>query len=84
MAISQKRLNFWMKRNCKTQGKMGCNGLGNRCSTEKAPEPKLRGITPAENERRIFGTGSDYQATRTWNLFGTFCGLKILAAHSRR
>jgi hypothetical protein len=32
----------------------------------------------------IFGTGSDYQATCTWNLFGTFCGLKMLAAHSRR
>jgi hypothetical protein len=32
----------------------------------------------------IFGTGSDYHATRTWNLFGTFYGLKILAAHSRR
>jgi hypothetical protein len=32
MAISQKRLNFGMKRNCKIQGKMGCNGLGNRCS----------------------------------------------------
>jgi len=26
----QKRLNFWMKRNCTIQGKMGCNGLGNR------------------------------------------------------
>jgi hypothetical protein len=28
--ISQKRMNFGMKRNCKIQGKMGCNGLGNR------------------------------------------------------
>jgi hypothetical protein len=27
-----KRLNFGMKRNCKIQGKMGCNGLGNRFS----------------------------------------------------
>jgi hypothetical protein len=32
LVISQKRLNFGMKRNCKIQGKMGCNGLGNRCS----------------------------------------------------
>jgi hypothetical protein len=32
MVISQKRLNFGMKRNCKIQDKMGCNGLGNRCS----------------------------------------------------
>jgi len=30
MVISQKSLNFGMKRNCKIQGKMGCNGLGNR------------------------------------------------------
>jgi hypothetical protein len=29
---SKKRPNFRMKRNCKIQGKMGCNGLGNRCS----------------------------------------------------
>ena len=35
MAISQKRLNFGMKRNCKIQGKMGCNGLGNRCPSRK-------------------------------------------------
>jgi hypothetical protein len=34
LVISQKRLNFGMKRNCKIQGKMGCNGLGNRCSVE--------------------------------------------------
>jgi hypothetical protein len=32
MVISQKRLNFGTKRNCTIQGKMGCNGLGNRCS----------------------------------------------------
>ena len=32
LVISQKRLNFWTKRNCTIQGKMGCNGLGNRCS----------------------------------------------------
>jgi hypothetical protein len=32
LVISQKRLNFGMKRNCKIQDKMGCNGLGNRCS----------------------------------------------------
>jgi hypothetical protein len=30
LVISQKRLNFGMKHNCKIQGKMGCNGLGNR------------------------------------------------------
>jgi len=30
--IGQNRLNFRMKRNCKIQDKMGCNGLGNRCS----------------------------------------------------
>jgi hypothetical protein len=35
MVISQKRLNFGMKRNYKVQGKMGCNGLGNRCSTKR-------------------------------------------------
>jgi len=29
---SQKCLNFWTKRNSKIQDKMGCNGLGNRCS----------------------------------------------------
>jgi hypothetical protein len=32
LVVSQKRLNFWMKQNCKVQDKMGCNGLGNRCS----------------------------------------------------
>ena len=37
MVISQKRPYFRMKRNCTIQDKMGCNGLGNRCSTEKAP-----------------------------------------------
>jgi hypothetical protein len=25
-----------MKRNCKIQGTMGCNGLGNRCSNQKS------------------------------------------------
>src|SRR5664280_1341499 len=35
MVISQKRLNFRMKRNCKLQDKMGCNGLGNRCPSQK-------------------------------------------------
>jgi hypothetical protein len=32
MVISQKRPNFWMKRDCKVQDNMGGNGLGNRCS----------------------------------------------------
>src|SRR5450759_3548730 len=32
MVISQKPLNFWIKRHCKIQDKMVCNGLGNRCS----------------------------------------------------
>jgi hypothetical protein len=31
-------LNFRMKRNCKIRDKMGCNGLGNRCSVSSAPE----------------------------------------------
>jgi hypothetical protein len=35
MVISQNRLNFGMKRNCTAQDKMGCNGLGNRCSIQK-------------------------------------------------
>jgi hypothetical protein len=30
MVISQKRLILGIKRDCKVQGKMGCNGLGNR------------------------------------------------------
>jgi hypothetical protein len=30
LVISQKRLNFGMKWNYKVQGKMSCNGLGNR------------------------------------------------------
>jgi hypothetical protein len=30
LVISQKRLNFGMKRNCKIQDNMGGNGLGNR------------------------------------------------------
>jgi hypothetical protein len=34
LATSQKPLNFWMKQNCKIQGNMGGNGLGNRCSAE--------------------------------------------------
>jgi hypothetical protein len=32
LVTCQKRLYFGMKRNCKIQDKMGCNGLGNRCS----------------------------------------------------
>ena len=32
LAASQKRPNFQTKPNCKIQDKMGCNGLGNRCS----------------------------------------------------
>ena len=32
LATCQKPLNFGTKRNCKIQGKMGRNGLGNRCS----------------------------------------------------
>ena len=61
LVISQKRLNVWMKRNCKIQGKMGCNGLGNRCPSQKKYEPKLRDIAPAESEGPIFGTGDDYR-----------------------
>jgi hypothetical protein len=34
LVISQKRLNFGMKRHCKIQDKMVCNGLGNRCSIQ--------------------------------------------------
>jgi hypothetical protein len=33
--ISQKRLNFRMKRDCKVQDNMGGNGLGNRRSTDR-------------------------------------------------
>jgi hypothetical protein len=50
LVISQKRLNFGMKRNYKIQGEMGCNGLGNRCST-KCREPKFRGVAPADMPR---------------------------------
>ena len=39
MVISQKHLNFRMKRNCMVQGKMGCNGLGNRCSIQNSGAP---------------------------------------------
>jgi hypothetical protein len=40
LVISQKRLNFGMKLNCKIQGKMDCNGLGNRCSVEALSGPR--------------------------------------------
>ena len=43
MVISQKRLYFGMKRNCMIQGKIGCNGLGNRCSIpELSPHRSTR------------------------------------------
>jgi hypothetical protein len=61
LVISQKRLIFWMKRYCTVQGKMGCNGLGNRRPSQKKCEPKLRDIAPAESEGHIFGTGDDYR-----------------------
>ena len=35
LVTSQKRLIFCMKRNCTLQGKMSCNGLGNRCPSQK-------------------------------------------------
>jgi hypothetical protein len=35
IAISQKRLNFGRKRDCKVQDNMGGNGLGSRCSNQK-------------------------------------------------
>jgi hypothetical protein len=45
MVISQKRLNFGTKRHCKIQGKMGCNGLGNRCSIPKlSPHRSTRSL----------------------------------------
>ena len=50
-----------MKRYCTVQGKMGCNGLGNRRPSQKKCEPKLRDIAPAESEGHIFGTGDDYR-----------------------
>jgi hypothetical protein len=37
MMISQKSLNFGMKSNCPIQDNTVGNGLGNRSSTEKAP-----------------------------------------------
>ena len=61
LVIWQKRLNFGTKRNCKIQDNMGCNGLGNRCPSQKKCEPKLRDIAPAESEDHIFGTGDDYR-----------------------
>ena len=42
MVISQKPLNFGMKRHCKIQDKMVCNGLGNRCSIQKVLEHRSR------------------------------------------
>ena len=35
MVISQKRLNFGMKRNCTIQDNMAGNGLGNLCPSKK-------------------------------------------------
>jgi hypothetical protein len=53
MVISQKRLNFRTKRNWKIQGKMGCNGLGNRCSTEKAPTETSRYQASGERKTHL-------------------------------
>jgi hypothetical protein len=51
MVISQKRLNFWMKRDCKVQDNMGGNGLGNRCSIllSYGTMPEKRGFVNPSN-----------------------------------
>jgi hypothetical protein len=41
MVISQKHLNFRTKRACKVQDNTGGNGLGNRCSIQKAMQAPL-------------------------------------------
>jgi hypothetical protein len=53
---SQNRLNFVTKRNCKIQGKMGCNGLGNRCSIQllgNRSSELISNSTPADASKNI-------------------------------
>ena len=47
----QKCLNFKTKRNCKIQDRMGCNGLGNRCSIRLA---KGLSLSPEADEPTIY------------------------------
>jgi hypothetical protein len=76
MVISQNRLNFGMKRHCKIQDKMVCNGLGNRCSI---PE-----LSPHRSTRCLRLVDVDFESNSLGNTSHISRGIEAARLNARQ
>ena len=85
MVIGQKRLNFGIKRNCKIQGEMVCNGLGNRCSIpELSPHRSTRYLRLVDVDFESNSLGDTSHISHGIEAAWPNCTAKALSVNSTR